>query len=149
MNSANSAVLIAIAIAFCTTSCTKDTAPKPTEPWRTDESVAFADAKASKRHIVVDFRADWCRPCVEVEAILAKPTVYAELTETFVPLAFDVTNLTPEDNETKARYRVFNLPAVVFVDHAGVELGRFEGEPLTAEAFLDESRRVAAKHPLE
>ena len=119
----------------------------PPEPWRSDEAAAYAEAKKSRRHVVVDFRATWCEPCKKVEAILAKDEVYAELTKSFVPLEFDITALTANDNAIKAKHRVFNLPAVLFLNAAGEELGRFEGEKLTEAAFLAEVRRVVDEHP--
>ncbi len=120
--------------------------PAP-ERWWSDEPSAFSEAGRTDRYIAVDFRAKWCQPCERLEEILAKPEVHAELTRDFVPLALDVTRLTPKDNELKAKYKVFTLPAVVFVGREGQELGRFEGEVLTEAALLAELRRVMSAHP--
>ncbi len=119
----------------------------PAETWRTDEDAAFAEAKKSGRHVVVDFRATWCEPCKEVEAILAQDAVFSEITKSFVPLEFDISGLTPDDNELKAKYKAFELPAVIFVSASGDELGRIDGAVSTSDAFLSQMRSILDKHP--
>ena len=39
----------------------------PLEPWHTEEADAFAEAKRSGRHVMVDFKADWCSTCAVQE----------------------------------------------------------------------------------
>jgi thiol:disulfide interchange protein len=118
------------------------------ETWRQSESVAFADARASGRHLVVVFGADWCLPCEKIEQIMNNDSVFGLLSESFVPLHFDITELSDHDEELQERYRVFTLPAVIFVDAAGRELGRWDHSSLSAESFIDEMRSIVVSHPL-
>lgn len=144
---------IAVVAILVTVSGCRDSAPSPqtdaapVEAWRTDEDAALAEATKSGRHVVVDFRATWCEPCKELEAILAQDQVFAELTQSFVPLEFDISGLTPDDNELKAKYKTFALPAVIFVSASGDELGRIDGPVSTSDEFLTQMRRILAEHP--
>lgn len=144
--------IAAFAILATVSGC-RDSAPAPqTDPasaevWRTDENAAFSEATKSGRHVVIDFRATWCEPCKEVEAILAEDAVFAELTQSFVPLEFDISGLTPDDNDLKAKYKTFALPAVIFVSASGDELGRIDGLISTSDEFLTQMRAILGEHP--
>ena len=118
------------------------------ESWRVSESVAFADAQLSGRHVVVVFAADWCLPCRRVEQIMNGEEVFSLLAESFIPLHFDITALSEHDEEMQAKYRVPTLPAVIFVDAAGRELSRWNHGNFSAEAFVAELRRIVDSHPL-
>jgi thiol:disulfide interchange protein len=122
-------------------------APDQGESWRDSESVAFADARASGRHVVVVFGADWCLPCRKIEQIMNDDSVFSLLSEMFVPLHFDITELSEHDEELQAKYRVSVLPAVIFVDAAGRELGRWDLKNPSAETFIAEMRSTVAAHP--
>ena len=118
------------------------------ESWRDSESVAFADARASGRHVVVVFGADWCFPCKKIEQIMNDDRVFGLLSESFVPLHFDITELSDHDEALQAKYHASTLPAVIFVDAAGRELGRSDRTNLSAESFIAEMKSIVASHPL-
>ena len=117
------------------------------ESWRDSESVAFADARASGRHVLVVFGADWCLRCRKIEQIMNDDSVFSLLSEMFVPLHFDITELSEHDEALQAKYHVPTLPAVIFVDAAGRELGRWNRKNPSAETFIAEMRSIVASHP--
>ena len=102
---------------------------------------------ASGRHVVVVFGADWCVPCKEVERIMNDKSVLSLLSENFVPLHFDLTDLTDDDDALQAKYHASTLPAVIFVDAAGRELGRWQRKVRSADGFLAAMRSIVASHP--
>lgn len=93
-------------------------------PWVYEEQAAFAQARTEGKGVMIDFAADWCTPCAELELTFATEGVYEHLVDNYVPLKFDVTEGTDADEERQERYSAETLPAVVFVDAQGRELGR-------------------------
>jgi thiol:disulfide interchange protein DsbD len=105
--------------------------------WHDLEDAAVAEATAKSQNLLVDFRADWCLPCKELEIkVFADPRVVEEL-QKFVLLKVDLTQeeATPILSLLKAKYRVDTLPAVRVATADGMTLGAFN-ELVTAEEFL-------------
>jgi len=87
-------------------------------------TVAQLDArlKTASRPVMLDFYADWCVSCKEMERFtFSDPMVKAELAQ-MVLLQVDVTRNTPEDQALLKRYRLFGPPGIVFFDQAGREI---------------------------
>ena len=144
--------MFALAIAVLATMVAPEPADSRSKPdsqtkaWRDSESVAFAEARASGRYVVVVFGADWCAPCEKIDQILNDDIVFQLLSENFVPLHFDVTELSDRDEALQAKYRVPGLPAVIFLDATGQELGRWN-KNLSASGFIAAMRGIVASHP--
>lgn len=92
--------------------------------WMHDEEAAFARARAEGKGVMVDFAADWCTPCAELELTFANPEVFDILAANYVPLKFDVSKGTDEDQARQEKYGAETLPAVIFMDASGKEMGR-------------------------
>jgi thioredoxin:protein disulfide reductase len=88
------------------------------------EAAAFAKAAKEGKGVMIDFSADWCTPCAELELTFADREVFTALTDHFVPLKIDVSKGTDDDDDLQARYRAPTLPAVVFLAPDARELGR-------------------------
>jgi thioredoxin:protein disulfide reductase len=95
-------------------------------PWVYQEEAAFAEARDQGKGVMIDFAATWCTPCAELELTFATEGVYEHLVDNYVPLKFDVTEGTDADEERQERYKAQTLPAVVFLDPDGRELGRVD-----------------------
>jgi thioredoxin:protein disulfide reductase len=102
--------------------------PKVALAWLRAEPEATQLARASGRPLVVDFMADWCLPCKEMDVkVFSHPDVVAELSE-FTLLRVD---LSREDEDpalaaVKAKYDVNTLPAVRVVSAEGQIVQRFD-----------------------
>jgi len=88
------------------------------------KSVAELDAKiaASKgREVMLDFYADWCVSCKEMERFtFADPKVQARLKDVVV-LQADVTAVNADDKALLKRFNLFGPPGIIFWDTAGKE----------------------------
>ena len=93
-------------------------------PWMHDEPAAYAQAKADRKGVMIDFGASWCKACNELEHTFAADGVTEAITAQFVPLKLDVSKGTDADTALQERYGAETLPAVIFVDADHHELGR-------------------------
>jgi thioredoxin:protein disulfide reductase len=105
----------------------------------------LAQAQASGRPVLLDFYADWCVSCKEMERYtFSDPTVIAEMNR-FVRLQADVTANDAEDRALiQGRFGLPGPPAILFFDRSGQELAndRLVGfKP--AEPFAAHLRQVA------
>ncbi|WP_260426588.1 protein-disulfide reductase DsbD [Burkholderia sp. Bp9142] len=99
-------------------------------------------ASANGRPVMVDFHADWCITCKELERFtFADPRVANELAQ-WKLLRIDVTRNTAEDTAMLQRFGLFGPPALIFYDknsrqQPGAQLTGFIG----ADGFLAHLKR--------
>jgi thioredoxin:protein disulfide reductase len=90
--------------------------------WLHSEREAVTRARAERRPVIVDFWAEWCTACKELDRLAwADPRVRDEMAR-FVPVKVDGTDSTDEVSAIQERYRVQGMPTVVFIDSAGREV---------------------------
>jgi thiol:disulfide interchange protein DsbD len=97
---------------------------EPLEWLHPAEALAFTRAAAEGKGVMIDFAADWCLPCKELEVTFADAEVYELLMKEFVHLKIDVSEGSDQDDEFQDRYQAANLPAVLFLDAEGHVLGK-------------------------
>lgn len=96
-----------------------------------------AIAGSGGRQVMLDFYADWCVSCKEMENFtFTDAAVQAKLKDVLL-LQADVTDNTADDKALLARFKLFGPPGIVFFDKNGEEIAyRVVGyEP--AAKFLD------------
>lgn len=90
-----------------------------------DVREALLQASLEGRPVMLDFYADWCVVCQELERYTFRdPAVHRALQE-FVLLKADVTANDAEDRALLEKYELFGPPAMLFFDPDTRELRRF------------------------
>ena len=93
-------------------------------PFEKVKTLADLDArlKTTDKAVMLDFYADWCVSCKEMERFtFSDPQVQARLTGMTL-LRADVTANNAEDKALLKRYRLFGPPGIVFFDASGREI---------------------------
>ena len=84
-----------------------------------------AAAAAAKRPVMLDFYADWCVSCKEMEKYtFTNPAVLATLSNA-VLLQADVTENNADDQALLRRFAIFGPPTIAFYGPDGAERARF------------------------
>lgn len=101
-------------------------------------------ARASGQKVVLDFYADWCIPCLELERITFTDARVVDKTEPLVKLKVDLTQFdSPESETIRREFGVSGVPTIVFLDEQGREIPdtRVVGF-VGADEFLSRLERV-------
>ena len=87
-------------------------------------SVAELDAalKTAGRPVVLDFNADWCVSCKEMERLTYTDVAVRQRLSVALLLKADVTANNAQDRELLKRFALFGPPGTIFFDAKGYEL---------------------------
>ncbi|MEZ4648168.1 MAG: cytochrome c biogenesis protein CcdA [Candidatus Eisenbacteria bacterium] len=106
-----------------------------------DDEAARATAQAEGKPVVIDFYADWCGACKELDhQTWVDPTVQAEA-DRFVAIKMDFTEKSDWAKAKYAEYGITGLPTVIFLDSNGQEKERFFGFR-NAESVLGSMKKL-------
>ena len=122
-----------------------ESAKLPFEPVR---SVAELDARLATvdRPVMLDFYADWCVSCKEMEKFTFSDNAVRAKLAGFTLLKADVTANSADDKALLARFGLFGPPGIIFFDPKGKEiLGQRVVGYQEAGVFLKRLEAVAAR----
>ncbi len=114
--------------------------------WDQFSEAKVAGAKSQSRPVVMDFYADWCIPCLELEHKTFTDADVINATKDFVRLKVDLTHFdSPESEALRKQFNISGVPTIVFIDRSGqeVESSRVVGY-LPPKEFLEKVKPVAA-----
>jgi thioredoxin:protein disulfide reductase len=95
--------------------------------WRSDEAAALSEARSGAKPVLIDFTAEWCAACHELDReTWSDPGIQKELSR-FVTLRFDMTKRDAANAALGDRWKVRGLPTVIVIDGRGNEVTRFFG----------------------
>lgn len=96
---------------------------KPTIEWQPYSSEMLKEAKVQQNPVILDFYADWCIPCLELDRITFTDDKVIKATEDFVKLKVDLTQFTSEESELlRKRFNVSGVPTIIFLNSDGNEI---------------------------
>jgi thiol:disulfide interchange protein DsbD len=113
------------------------------------QSIAELEQKlhAAVRPVMLDFYADWCVSCKEMERLTFRDEDVKKRLAAMLLLQVDVTANSADDAALLQRFGLFGAPGIIFFDRKGKEI---EGSRVigyrSAERFLPILKQVAYIH---
>ncbi len=112
--------------------------------WQAYDPALFERAREEGRPILLDFTADWCIPCRELDRFTFSDEEVIAAVDPFMTLKVDLTYFeSPEVVPLREQFRVVGVPTIVFIDAQGneVQAARVIGY-LSPDNFLRQVRRA-------
>jgi thiol:disulfide interchange protein DsbD len=95
----------------------------PAYQWKPYSKQAVEDSMAQRKPIVIDFFAQWCPICHELDReVFSQPEIQAKLSKV-TALRVDITDQDdPQVQKIAQEYGIEGLPTIVFLDSNGQEI---------------------------
>ena len=105
--------------------------------WQEFTFESYDDAIANNDKILIDFYADWCIPCKELDALTFSDPQVIEKSNEFTAFKVDMTRTMDEKTEEiRDRFNIIGMPTVLIIDSRGNEIRRLTGF-VNAKEFLE------------
>lgn len=90
--------------------------------WETYSDAGVLDSKENGVPVVIDFYADWCIPCLELDRKTWTDPKVIQKTRDMKRLKVDLTQFdSPESDAIRKKYNISGVPTIVFLKHDGTE----------------------------
>ena len=113
---------------------------RPSVEWTPYSAEAYEMALSEGSPIVLDFYADWCIPCLELDQVTFVDEGVIEALNKFKRFKVDLTNFDSEESEIlRQQFDIIGVPTIVFIGSNGQEVktARIVGF-LNPEDFLEQ-----------
>ena len=87
---------------------------------------ALGEARVAGQPVMLDFTAEWCISCKEMEEYTFPDSAVIGALEPFMLLRADVTDNTDDDKALLQRFKSFGPPTIAFFDRSGFERTNFK-----------------------
>jgi thiol:disulfide interchange protein DsbD len=117
----------------------------PGIPWIPYNNELLAEARSKNLPVVIDFSAEWCIPCEELDHETFNQPEVIEAAKNVVTLRADLTQSGSEEVvELRKKYEIRGVPTIVFIDRNGKERTDLRViHFIEKEEFLDKLRSLA------
>ncbi|MEW5842254.1 MAG: protein-disulfide reductase DsbD [Bacteroidota bacterium] len=102
---------------------------KKNEPeWQKFTHAKYQESLKNHERMIVDFYADWCIPCKELDANTFSDRRVVEISQKFTPYKVDMTKtLSDETEQLRNEFNIIGMPTVLIIDSNGKEVHRLTG----------------------
>lgn len=126
------------------------------EGWSTDLEKAFEQAKAEKKHVLVEFTgSDWCPPCIAMRKnVFSKKDFVDAASKKFILVELDFPKgdkaLKEKNQPLAEKHKIEGFPTVILFTPEGKEFTRFFASQFPkTEDFLKHLDKSLAKKDLD
>jgi thiol:disulfide interchange protein DsbD len=112
--------------------------------WETYTNQKLQEARENNQRVIIDFYADWCIPCKELDSFTFSNAEVIEQTRDYVKLKADLTQFQSDEVTTlRRKFDIRGVPTIVFLSSDGMEIeeSRLIGFE-DAESFLSRVQRT-------
>lgn len=110
--------------------------------WLHSYDEAIAAARREGRPVIIDFWADWCVACKELDKIAWSDPAVKARAASFVAVKVDGTNADDAFAALQEKFGVVGMPTVIFLDRRGREVPDRVMGAVSAEEMLEQLREV-------
>ncbi len=114
--------------------------------WQAYSEELLAQAKGNSQPVLIDFRADWCYACLELEDKTFSTPGFKDLSASFMLLKVDATEDTSEVQAIIKKYNVKGLPTVLFLNKKGAVISELTFTQFLEWSELEPKMRSALEH---
>jgi len=130
--------IIVIAISVYALIPTKKLAPD----WQSFSEIKYQQSLKNNENMIVDFYADWCIPCKELDAVTFSDECVVEQSKRFTNYKVDMTkSLSNETEMLRNRFNIVGMPTILIINSKGEEIKRLTGF-VNADEFLKLIQKV-------
>jgi len=96
--------------------------------WEKYSAEKVTAVKADGKPVVIDFYADWCIPCKELDAVTFSNNKVIEESKRFAAFKADMTkSVSPEVDQLRKEFAIVGVPTILIIDSKGHEVIRYTG----------------------
>ncbi|MCX6173373.1 MAG: protein-disulfide reductase DsbD [Ignavibacteriales bacterium] len=124
--------LVIVAVSIYALIPTKHLEPQ----WQKFSEVKYEQSLKNNERMVVDFYADWCIPCKELDALTFSDPRVIETLGKFTSYKVDMTKTLSDETEAlRTKFKIVGMPTVLIINAKGKEVERLTGF-INADEFL-------------
>jgi thiol:disulfide interchange protein DsbD len=113
--------------------------------WGDDVDAALILSEIEGKPVMIDFTADWCVACQELDHFTFSDPAVVEVLQEFILVRVDLTESNEANQEYYSRFEIYGLPSVTFLTPSGEMLTEHKVIGfVNAERFLETLNAVLA-----